>query len=154
MEKETTPPPQQEKAKPFKLDIKKKEKKELPPEPDTQQEPEEVFKLPQKKKSSVTRKITPKEEPEEPAFSGFKLKKSSQVKRTWNDDKLETVELKHHEFEHLPLEEEAEKQTTVVLSEPIEKLKKDLPEKEKKKKKKKKASTTSVASKIFTSLSY
>ena len=87
--------------------------------------------------------VTPKkeEEPEQPAFAGMKLKKSSRVKRTWEDDKMETVDLKHHEFEQLPLEEEAEKATTVVLSEPIKDRDADADdeEKEKKKRKKKKA---------------
>jgi len=83
-------------------------------------------------------KVTPKkvEAEEEPAFAGMKLRKSSQVKRTWNDDKLQTVELKHHEFEQLPLVEEAELNTTVVMSEPIEKPE-DEEEKKKKKRKKK-----------------
>lgn len=68
----------------------------------------------------------------------MKLKKASRVKREWDDDKLETVELKHHEFEQLPLEEEPEKMTTVVMSEPILDIKPEKEEKEKKKKKKKK----------------
>ena len=85
--------------------------------------------------------VTPKKvEEEEPAFGGFKLKKSSRVKRSWDDDKLQTVELKHHEFEQLPLDEEPEKMTTVEMSEPIPDLEKELKEKEKKKKKKKKVS--------------
>ncbi len=63
-----------------------------------------------------------------------------QVKRGWDDDKLQTVELKHHEFEQLPEEEEVEKTTTVVLSEPIKDIKDDLEPKDKKKKKKKKVS--------------
>ena len=62
------------------------------------------------------------------------------MKRSWEDDKLETVELKHHEFEHLPLEEEVEKTSGVTLSEPLKKIKDDLEEKEKRKKKKKKVS--------------
>jgi len=42
------------------MEIKKKEKKELPPEPEPEPEAEqgEMFKLPQKKKSSVTRKVS------------------------------------------------------------------------------------------------
>lgn len=140
-----SPPPEPaepEKPKPFKLEIKKKEKKELPPEPEAEPiPPEEMFKLPQKKKSSVTRKITPKvEEPEQPAFAEMKLRKSSIVKRTWKDEKMELVDLKHHEFEEVAQEEEAEKTTGVTLSEPI--IDKDvnltLDEEEKQKKKKKK----------------
>jgi len=84
--------------------------------------------------------VTPKkaEPEEEPAFAGMKLKKSSRVQRTWQDDKLQTVELKHHEFEQLPLEEEPELGTTVVMSEPIEKPEDAADEEAKKKKKKKK----------------
>ena len=102
-----------------------------------------MFKLP-KKKSSVARKVTPKKsvEEEQPAF-GFKLKKASTVKRNWQDDKMETVELKHHEFEKLPQEEDVELTTTVVLSEPIEAIDKEKEEKEKKKKKKKKVCVSS-----------
>ena len=108
MEKEPSPPPEQERkeSKPFKLEIKKKEKKEPPPEPEPPAPtPEEMFKI--RKKSSTPRKVTPKKEEEDkPAFAGMKLKKAEQVKRTWEDEKLETVELKHHEFEEIPLEEE------------------------------------------------
>ena len=72
----------------------------------------------------------------------MKLRKSSQVKRTWEDDKMETVELKHHEFEQLPLEEEVEKMTTVVMSEPIKDKETELEEKEKKKRKVKRKKTS------------
>ena len=65
-------------------------------------------------------------------FSGLKLKKGKTVKRSWGEDKMETVELKHHEFEKLPQEETPEKGSTCIMSEPIEDE-----EKEKKKKKKK-----------------
>ena len=54
------------------------------------------------------------------------------MKRSWGEDKMETVELKHHEFEKLPQEETPEKGSTCIMSEPIEDE-----EKEKKKKKKK-----------------
>ena len=50
--------------------------------------------------------------------------------------KLQTVELKHHEFEQLPLEEDIELETGVEMSEPIEDKKLQLEEKKKKKKKK------------------
>merc|ERR1712064_236156 len=32
-------------------------------------------------------------------------KKSERVQRKWDDDKMETVDLKHHEFEKVPQEE-------------------------------------------------
>jgi hypothetical protein len=63
-----------------------------------------MFKL--KKKSSTTpRKQLPEPEPVA-AFAGMKLKKSSTVKRQWDDGGLEKVDLKHHEFEGLPEEEQ------------------------------------------------
>ena len=49
----------------------------------------------------------PKEEDENP-FGKMKLKKTETVKRTWDDDKLETVDLKHHEFERPALEEQVD----------------------------------------------
>merc|ERR1712165_180314 len=57
----------------------------------------EMFKMP-KKKSGARQPIAKKEE-ETPAFAGMKLKKSERVQRKWDDDKMETVDLKHHEFE-------------------------------------------------------
>ena len=65
----------------------------------------------------------------------MKLRKASQVKRTWDDDKMETVDLKHHEFEKVPQEETPEKSSEVIMSEPIPD--KDTIDKDKKKKKKK-----------------
>jgi len=68
---------------------------------------EPLFKLP-KKKTSV--KQLPKEEPkeEESPFGKIKLKKAETVKRTWDDEGLEKVDLKHHEFERAPQEEEVD----------------------------------------------
>ena len=85
-------------AKPFKMP-KKVEKK---PEPEP--EPEPAFKVPKKK---VSRQI-PKEEPkeEESPFGKIKLKKSERVQRTWDDGGLESVDLKHHEFERPPQDPE------------------------------------------------
>ena len=79
---------------------KKSEKKEAPPEP----EPEPEFKLPKKKPSRQIPKEEPKEE--ESPFGKIKLKKAETVKRTWDDPGMETVDLKHHEFERAPQEEE------------------------------------------------
>ena len=63
-----------------------------------------MFKM--KKKSSATpRKMLPKEE-EQPAFAGMKLKKAQTVKRQWDEAGLEMVDLKHHEFEKLPQDEQ------------------------------------------------
>lgn len=101
-EKEKTPPPAVvEEKKVYKVEIKKKEKK---PEPEPEPEPEPVPVL--KKKSSVTpRKSLPAKEEEQPAFAGFKLKKAETIKREFETTKMETVDLKHHEFEGLPQDE-------------------------------------------------
>jgi len=87
------------------MEIKKKDKKPEPePEPEPATAAEDVFKL--KKKSSVTpRKSLPPKEEEQPAFAGMKLKKAETIKRAIEETKMETVDLKHHEFEHLPQEE-------------------------------------------------
>ena len=77
------------------------EKKEEP----AKAEGGEMFKL--KKKSSVTpRKQIPPPEEDQPAFAGMKLKKAQTVKRQWDDGGLEKVDLKHHEFEGIPQEEQ------------------------------------------------
>ena len=60
------------------------------------------FKMPKK---SGARKPLEKKEEEAPAFAGMKLKKSERVQRKIEGPKMETVDLKHHEFEKLPLEE-------------------------------------------------
>ena len=100
MEKEPEPEPEK-KATPYR--VTKKDKKEVPEEKEAAPAPEEAFKL--KKKSSGPRKQLPPKEEEQPAFAGFKLKKAETVKRTWDDEGLQTVDLKHHEFEKEPLEE-------------------------------------------------
>ena len=86
---------------------KKVEKKVEPaPEPEPPAPEEPAFKLP-KKKPSVQKQI-PKEEAkeEESPFGKIKLKKAETVKRTWEDDGLQKVDLKHHEFERPPQDEE------------------------------------------------
>merc|ERR1712128_107105 len=128
-------------AKPFKMP-KKVEKK---PEPGPEPEPEPAFKMPKKK---VSRQI-PKEEPkEEDNPFAMKLKKTERVQRTWDDGGLESVDLKHHEFEQPPQDPESEGKSTVKLGKALEcdlddkeekpKKKKKKQKKEKKKKKKKK----------------
>ena len=58
-------------------------------------------------KNYIRTSSLPKEEPkeDESPFGKIKLKKSETVKRTWEDEKMETVDLKHHEFEK-PAQEE------------------------------------------------
>ena len=48
----------------------------------------------------------PKQAPSEPSFIGLKLKKAQTVKRQVQEEGLEKISLKHHEFEKIPLEEE------------------------------------------------
>merc|ERR1712024_410370 len=92
---------------------KKPEKKEEP-----KPEPKPEFKLPKKK---VSRQI-PKEEPkeEESPFGKIKLKKAETVKRTWEDQGMESVDLKHHEFEKAPQDVEPEGLSSVKLGKLIE----------------------------------
>ena len=73
----------------------------------------EGFKMPKKK--SVARKPLEKKEEEVPAFAGMKLKKSERVQRKWDDGGLETVDLKHHEFEKEPREEGVSRNLTIYL---------------------------------------
>ena len=78
---------------------KKSEKKEVPPPaPEPEAQPE--FKLPKKKPSRQIPKEEKKEE--EAPFGKISLKKSTTVKRTWDEPSMETVDLKHHEFEREP----------------------------------------------------
>ena len=78
---------------------KKSEKKEVPPPaPEPEAQPE--FKLPKKKPSRQIPKEEKKEE--EAPFGKISLKKSQTVKRTWDEPSMETVDLKHHEFERAP----------------------------------------------------
>jgi len=48
-----------------------------------------------------------------------KLKKTEQIKRPLSEQKLETVQLKHHTFEGLPQETEKERPSGVILKLPI-----------------------------------
>jgi len=131
-------PPEQNK--PVKLDLKKKsvEQKKSTSVVEKKEESEqgEMFKL-KKKTSAAPRKVIPKEE-EQPAFAGMKLKKSSTVKRDWDDGGLEKVDLKHHEFEKTPEEEQPERGTGIEMTEA---LPDDDAKKGKKKKKVKKTIT-------------
>ena len=92
------------------------ETKMTEPEPVQTKPYDEAFKP--KKKSSVPRKDTPKEEQPAAPFA-VKLKKTSRVKQSWDEDKLETVDLKHHEFEKLPQEEALEREGMVVATEAL-----------------------------------
>ena len=52
------------------------------------------------------RQLPPKEEEKNDSpFGAIKLKKAETVKRTWDDGGLESVDLKHHEFEKVPEDE-------------------------------------------------
>lgn len=95
-------------------------------------------------KKSGARKPLEKKEEEAPAFAGMKLKKSERVQRKIEGPKMETVDLKHHDFEKVPLEESPEL-TTVSEVTPFvgvtdrdysdDKNKDEKPKKKKKKKK-------------------
>merc|ERR1712025_1349494 len=96
------------------------QKKKEPEPPKEEEKPPgegDMFKL--KKKSSVTPSKPVQKEEEQPAFAGFKLKKAETVKRGWDDGGLENVNLKHHEFEKPPEDEQPERNTEVLLSQSI-----------------------------------
>ena len=57
--------------------------------------------FPQQKPKKVIEKDTKSAE-----FVGFKLKKAETVKRQVEQDEMESVDLKHHEFEMQPMEEQ------------------------------------------------
>merc|ERR1712179_102199 len=94
---------------------KKKEEKKAEPEPEPEPEPPKLKIT--KKKPSVQPKVEPKEE--EPPFA-MKLKKSERVQRTWEDPKMETVKLAHHEFEKAPQDIEPEGKSAVKLGKSLE----------------------------------
>ena len=57
--------------------------------------------FPQQKPKKVIEKDTKSAE-----FLGFKLKKAETVKRQVEQDEMESIDLKHHEFEMQPMEEQ------------------------------------------------
>ncbi len=71
-----------------------------------------------------------------PAFA-IKLKKAEVVKRTWEEEKIEAVDLKSHKFEAEAQAEEAEKRSSVRMSHPLKEVKISKDDLKKKKKKKK-----------------
>ena len=91
---------------------KKSEKKEAPPAPEPEPQPD--FKLPKKKPSRQIPKEEKKEE--EAPFGKISLKKSQTVKRTWDEPGMETVDLKHHEFEREPQDVEVAQRPPVCLA--------------------------------------
>lgn len=59
-----------------------------------------------KKTSIVKKKSVSAAEEEQAPFAGMKLKKAKRVQREIKEETLQTVELKHHEFENMPQIEE------------------------------------------------
>ena len=53
---------------------------------------------------------------EEAPFGKISLKKSQTVKRTWDEPSMETVDLKHHEFEREPQDVEVAQAPPVCLA--------------------------------------
>ena len=104
VKKEPSPVKEPE-VQPKKSFLSQKKKEPEPPKEEEKPPAEgDMFKL--KKKSSVTPRKPIQKEEEQPAFAGFKLKKAETVKRQWDDGGLENVNLKHHEFEKEPQNEE------------------------------------------------
>merc|ERR1711936_511713 len=105
--KEPSPVKEPESVQPKKSFLSQKKKEPEPPKEEEKPPGEgDMFKL--KKKSSVTPRKPIQKEEEQPAFAGFKLKKAETVKRQWDDGGLENVNLKHHEFEKPPQDEQPE----------------------------------------------
>ena len=105
--------------------------------------PEEKPKALKKVPVKPVKKPTKKEAEEEGTFIKPALRKSAPVKREIKDAKLETVSLKSHAFEKMPLDVPCEMMSNVKLGKPIPSLKdKEKYQKENKviKKKKKKTS--------------
>merc|ERR1712242_149254 len=66
----------------------------------------------------------------------MKLKKAETVKRDWKEQNIESIHLKHHEFERYPQEEECEKKTSVRLGKAMNMTMEETIEVKKKRKKK------------------
>merc|ERR1712080_203062 len=73
----------------------------------------------EKDESSRTSKKKVVGEVMEDGTFAIKLKKTEKVKRKIEEDKMEEVKLKHHEFENAPLTPSDEGLTNVVMSKPI-----------------------------------
>ena len=84
---------------------------------------EKVDSTPEKPKEKPTKIKKPIKEKDtvqnEEPVGGIKLKKAQTGKRELDEAKVEKITLKHHEVEHVPHEEEPEKETGVILSNPI-----------------------------------
>ena len=85
-------------------------------------------------KKATAKKPVTKQKAEEPEiFSKSRLKKAETVKREVDGPKMETVDLKHHEFENEPQDTIPEEKTNLKLGKPIKEI--DANKKVKKKKK-------------------
>merc|ERR1712048_991534 len=60
-----------------------------------------------------------KDETEKLPFGAKKLRKTETVKREIKEAKMETVQLKHHEFEVTPRDADSEQTTGIILHEPL-----------------------------------
>lgn len=111
---------------------------EVPSKPEEEEE-ERAWPKPGRKVSAAPteeekQKQRKQKEPTPPPFAGFKLKKAKRVKRKIEEPTEIKVDLKHHEFEDIPQEEEPELTTDITLSKPEADI--DVSESKKKKKKK------------------
>merc|ERR1711997_1132283 len=71
-----------------------------------------------KEKDVKTEEEKKKDENEKMPF-GAKLRKTETVKREIKEAKLETVQLKHHQFEVTPKDTDLEQTTGIILGEPL-----------------------------------
>ena len=80
---------------------------------------EKVDSIPETPKKKSTKVKEPIQGKDEEPVGGIKLKKAQTGKRELDKAEVEKISLKHHELERIPHEEEPEKETGVILSNPI-----------------------------------
>ena len=102
-----------------------------------EQEPQIIEGIAETGAKPIERRISEEGKPK--TMFEVKLKKSSIVKQEFQPIELEQVSLKTHRFEPLPIAEEEELQTDIILSEPIHGLKKVTKVTSKKKRKRQRA---------------
>merc|ERR1712187_1065113 len=71
-----------------------------------------------KEKDTKSEDLKKKDETEKLPF-GAKLRKTETIKREIKEAKMETVQLKHHEFEVTPRDADSEQTTGIILHEPL-----------------------------------
>merc|ERR1711997_956810 len=97
--------------------VKTKQKLEKPTE--IKEEKPMLKKVIKPKEKDVKNDDLKKKDENEKMPFGAKLRKTETVKREIKEAKLETVQLKHHQFEVQPRETDLEQTTGIILGEPL-----------------------------------